>query len=481
MSNQSALIPVQNQTTAAENSLSGFHQQLEGLLKHFGLPETDLFAPLNDRLAVVQQLDGIFSGFNPEQLGNAKYLSKFVSCVTIGLFDGAINFVWNETIESLRKLIIEFDLSYCLKVAEEVSKKYKNFSDAEDLQQIGDADLLEICYKIELISDVNLKRLQHVNYLRNHASAAHPNNNEVTGRELVALLENCVKFAINAKPEKNALRINRLFKNILENKIKEQDITVVSNELGGLSKDRTESFLKQLFGVYMDEKKEESIKSVILKIVPPLWEKASKSYKFEIGDKYSYHQKHGESNLKDLVDKFLIAVNGVAYRGNDVNALEFRLLIEKLKDAHSGLDNYYSEPPAASNLRKFKENLGLVPEQLRRNYVEAIVLCYIGNGNGGYSNGVAKNAMEDINYMINQFSENEVKAFALLFQEQGFTNNIYTWYQVNRIKEVIMHHRTKVTDSNLIAALRTIYSSNYNTVRDLPENPSFQVLIRALG
>lgn len=480
MTGSSSLIPVQTQSSDAENSLGEFHSQLGNLLGHFGLPDSGLFAPLDQRIAVVQQLQLTFSNLSPEKLTEAKYLSKFISCVTIGLFDGAINYVWNEAIQSLRKLIVEFDLDYCLKVAYEVNGKYKNFSDLEDLQQISDADLLEICYRIELISDVNLKRLLHVNYLRNHASAAHPNNNDVTGQELISVLEYCVKFAINAKPETNALKINRLFKNIIQKKTQAEDIDAVIAELSLLSRDRSESLLKQFFGVYMDEKKEESVKVVILKIAPTLWSKAGENFKFEIGDKYSNFQKHGESTNKERVNSFLVHVGGLSYRGDDVTQFEFRVLIEKLRDAHSGADNYYSEPPAAENLRKAKEDFVIVPEPLRENYVEAVVLCYIGNGNGGYSNGVARNAMHDIEYMLDEFSVDEIKAFALLFQKQSFVNRINTMYQHNRIKNIVQMHLAKATDSHLISALNIIQRTNYNTVSNLPDAPNFQASVRAL-
>ena len=50
------------------------------------------------------------------------------------------------------------------------------------LSQIDDYKLLEAANKIKLVSDIGFKQLIHINYMRNHASAAHPNIEELTGR-----------------------------------------------------------------------------------------------------------------------------------------------------------------------------------------------------------------------------------------------------------------------------------------------------------
>lgn len=52
-----------------------------------------------------------------------------------------------------------------------VSHRNKTLSNFDDLAAISDFDLLEINRRIGIINDVNYKRLENVNYLRNHASA----------------------------------------------------------------------------------------------------------------------------------------------------------------------------------------------------------------------------------------------------------------------------------------------------------------------
>ena len=109
-----------------------------------------------------------------EEKIKAVYLSKFIVAIASGLFDGALNFLWDETVKALRRLVISYDLQYFFSVAETISGRYKNLYKEEDLEAIQEFDLLEITRRIGLVNDINHKRLEHVNYLRNHASAGLP-------------------------------------------------------------------------------------------------------------------------------------------------------------------------------------------------------------------------------------------------------------------------------------------------------------------
>ncbi len=87
--------------------------------------------------------------------------------------------------------------------------------------------LIDTCARVDLISDINRERLRHVNYMRNHASAAHPNQNELSGQEMIAWLSNCLKSAITAQPEKAVIVTKQLLTNIRTVAIPENEIPVI--------------------------------------------------------------------------------------------------------------------------------------------------------------------------------------------------------------------------------------------------------------
>lgn len=47
--------------------------------------------------------------------------------------------------------------------------------------KLDDSELIQGADKIGLISDLGFRHLDYVKYMRNRASAAHPNQNQITG------------------------------------------------------------------------------------------------------------------------------------------------------------------------------------------------------------------------------------------------------------------------------------------------------------
>jgi hypothetical protein len=226
-----------------------------------------------------------------EERVKAIYLSKFTVAITVGLFDGALNFLWDETVKALRRLIISFDLEYFYNVAETISPRYRNLVVEEDLEVISEHDLLEISRRIGLINDVNFKRLEHVNYLRNHASAAHPNENDISGIEMLSLLEHCLKYAITAKPDHSVIQIKQLLENIRRNEIPEEDFPVIGSDFSKQPQERIDDFLLSIFGIYCDPRQDQHVKSNVEGLVPYVWNYALEDTKYQIGIKFGLYRK----------------------------------------------------------------------------------------------------------------------------------------------------------------------------------------------
>ncbi|WP_156114174.1 hypothetical protein [Myxosarcina sp. GI1] len=221
------LIPSISQPFQIETSIAAFSQPLANLLAHIDLPTENILSPIEERRKVIYSLKSTLEILPIEDRQKAEYLSKFTVAITVGLFDGALNFLWDETINALNRLVANFDLQYFYNVASTISSKYKNLTSKEDLEAISHHDLLEICRRIGLINDINFTRLEYVNYLRNHASAAHPNQNDISGIEMLGLLENCLKYAITTKPDHSAIKLKQLLENIRVNEIPSEDFNII--------------------------------------------------------------------------------------------------------------------------------------------------------------------------------------------------------------------------------------------------------------
>ena len=203
-----------------QSSISDFSQPFTNYLTNLGLP------PENRKIAI--------------------YLTRFLSSVAAGLFDGAVTYLWNETIKSLRKMITNFDLDYFLKVSSELNSRYRSLKTEDDLSQIADFDLLHACNRMGLITDHVFEVFKFINYMRNHSSAAHPNDSEISAYDLLSWLDNCIKYAINTTPNKEAVTLKQLLYNIRKNAIPSSDFAYIGDSIAELPNIMIEDFLSTI-------------------------------------------------------------------------------------------------------------------------------------------------------------------------------------------------------------------------------------------
>jgi hypothetical protein len=255
----------------------------------------------------------------------------------VGLFDAALNFLWDETILSLRRLAVSIDLSYFFDTAEKRESYRSRLQAEEDLSLLDDLTLIDTCARVGLLSDVNRERLRHVNYMRNHASAAHPNQSELIGQEMTSWLSNCLRYAITAKPEHPVIATKQLLLNIRTTLIPKQDISVIAIDLGKFSQDRIDDLLWTIFGIYVDPSQKADCRTNIANLAPHVWGLASEDRKFQIGARHEHFIKHGDMQRRAFADEFLVHVDGQQYRSEDVLAGELLDKLRNLMAAHNGI------------------------------------------------------------------------------------------------------------------------------------------------
>lgn len=134
-------------------TISDFSEPFTDYLISLGLPTDGILAPIEERKIIINSIESEISKISPENRQFAVYLTRFLSSVAAGLFDGAVTYLWNETIKSLRKMVASYDLDYFLKVTSEINNRYHNLKTEDDLSLIADYDLLSTCNRMGLITD----------------------------------------------------------------------------------------------------------------------------------------------------------------------------------------------------------------------------------------------------------------------------------------------------------------------------------------
>jgi hypothetical protein len=123
-------------------------------------------------------------------------LARMCVAVAAGLLDSAINYAWNAAIVELRAKVRRFGLTV---VPQVINKAF----DEEALLDLRDADLLQLCLELNLISEDGYFLLDQCRDVRNNFSAAHPSMGrcQVANRQML-MAENSFSggYAADAVP-----------------------------------------------------------------------------------------------------------------------------------------------------------------------------------------------------------------------------------------------------------------------------------------
>jgi hypothetical protein len=124
-----------------------------------GLPSEGIFVPAKDRQHVLANLRAAIEELPEEYRPRALYLSKFAAAVTVGLFDAALNYLWDETVSELRRRVAQYDLAYFFDSAITNPDKRRGLRDEEDLRKLDDSELIMGAREIGLVSELGYKHL----------------------------------------------------------------------------------------------------------------------------------------------------------------------------------------------------------------------------------------------------------------------------------------------------------------------------------
>lgn len=390
--------------SSSKTDLERFESSIQELINNIGLPSSNLFVPVTEREKLVNNLRSVISQLPSSARNRSYYISKMVAAATVGLFDAALNYMWDELIGELRTRVANFDLNYFFDVAAgDNSSLRKQLKTEDDLSNIDDARLLRASRKIGLLTTVGLARLDHIRFMRNHASAAHPNQNSLSGCELIEFLETCIREVINEPPDNVAVDISKLLANIKINKL---DVAYSDKEAAffeQLPPDRASTLGDGLFGLYTAPDRSTLVADNVRLLWPRLWPYIDDSGRFKYGMRHARASANADTETADAARELLdLADGGNAYLTSEVRALDMLDAIENLRTVHHDINNFYNEPVPAKRLLSLVGSDGAVPDNVRDSYVRTVLECYIGNGYG-----VSRTAEPLYREMIQKFSSQD--------------------------------------------------------------------------
>jgi len=371
---------IKDEEESIDTKITNTNEMYLKVLDSLGLPTTNVLSTFEERKAVIIMLPYVINKLDNTGLKDAYYLSKFIVAVGTGLFDAALNYLWDETIKQLRLRISNGYLDYFFDISINDDNR-KNYKTEEDLTKLNDATLIEGAYKIGLISEIGYHHLDYIRYMRNKTSAAHPNENELTGLNLINWMEICIKEVITLPASNNLIKVKELLTNIKNGVIDEEQAEVIAAFFIELDPIRIDNLLRAIFSIYTDMNTNQQTKTNINYLAENLWSLASDEVKDECGIRYATYVANNSSNLNEA-KQFLELVNGLSYVPDSVKTPAIRTALRNLMIMHKGINNFYNEPSFARQLLNVVGQHGEIPKQLIYEYTKTVISVFLTNGLG---------------------------------------------------------------------------------------------------
>ncbi len=360
--------------TAETNTFTAYLEQI-------GLPTDNVIATTHERDVIASNLPAFLQTLSHDELRDARYLSKFVGATAIGLFDAALNYVWNEVVLNLRRKTIVYgvDLFFDAAVGGAARSLYK---DESDLDGLKDSVLLDTCRKLELISDVVYCKIDHILTMRNEVAASHPNVESIGGFELLGWLQTCIKDVLRDRPSDSAIRIRALINNLRSATavIDSDTVARFEAEVRNLSVSHVHNLLISLFGMYADRNSDHVLKKNISLLAPSIWNCTEDRVKYRLGTMIDGYRTNLENDKLQCGLEFLTLVNGRAFESLPARTVALNLLNTRLREAHTGRDNFYHEPPIMGEVLGYIRKSTDIPAVIMPSLVKTVISCRIGRG-----------------------------------------------------------------------------------------------------
>jgi hypothetical protein len=440
-----------------------------------GLPSAGVLVAPDERMRVFQNFPALVALFEAAQRADAMYVSKFIVACGAGLFDAALNFIWDEVVQRLRNRVARFDLAYFFDTAVTNAQERPHYQNEDDLASLSDAALIQGALKCGMLTAIAYKHLDYIREMRNWASAAHPNHAQLTGFQLIAWFETCVKEVILHEPDGDVLEVGRLLRNVRDQTITAADVSAIVTSVRRLPAPLGAALLRSVVGHFADPRQDVRVRDNIRWIAKAVWDAAPDAARGEVGIKHANFAANGDIDRKTFVHEFLDLVNGLKYLPDSDRGPVIDDLVRRLEASHHAWDNFYNEPPIARELRKYIGDDGVIPTQVNDEYVRVLTLCRVGR-----AAGVARNAAPVYDQLLDLFGERQVKAFVSVVLAPEIAAPVADAGCATRFHAIIDRLLPKVVDQPTRKVLEAMRSSTAAQLTNMARDTRFRKLLEAV-
>ena len=342
----------------------------------------------------------------PSELRDEKIVKACIAIAT-GLFDSAINYIWNSAIVELREKVRRFGLHVIPQILDDQS-----FGE-ESLLNLKDAELLDLCLKLNLITDQAFFFLDQCRATRNSYSVAHPATGDVDEDEVLNFISRCQKHALSSTQNPKGVDTKKLLDSLHSARFKKNQLQEWEDRLRATYDAQRDLIFGMLHGIYCDPDTGEEARVNALALCSPFKDEFTLQTQSTLVDRHQDYKAKGDEKRLIASQQFFRRIGLIPLLGkSEVHSL-ITTACRNLLRVHNDWNNFYNEPPFADRLDQLTRDIA-VPKSAQAVFVETVVTCGVGN-----TYGVSNAAMSSYRAMIRSFSPREIKIMLSLSKQSN--------------------------------------------------------------
>lgn len=373
-----------------------------------------------------------------------KGMARMCIAVASGLFDSAINYVWNASEVELRNKIKRFDLN----VVEQVTGK-KGFDEGK-LNDLKAAELLTLCLQLNLITEDGYFFLDQCRDIRNNFSAAHPTIGDIDDHEFISFVNRCAKYALENEQNSVGVDIQGFVAALKGGKFTQDQCAEWIQRLDNTHQAQRELLFGTLHGIYCDPSSSEEARINSLSLMGHYRDALSPATRSELIDRHQDYIAGGDETRHKASQQFFEKLGLLELLSDTDRHSLISNACKRLMGVHQAYDNFYNEPPFAERVYQLSSQ-GAIPDTAKDELVEVVITCAVGN-----QCGISNAAYSYYKNIIKNFSPAEVaKMLALSTSPKTIVGNRIQTHR--RCWESYKSLVTLIDSSTVSTSVRSIY------------------------
>ena len=323
-------------------------------------------------------------------------MARMCVAVATGLFDSAINYAWNAAIVELRDKVRRFGIHIIPQITD------KDFDEAK-LLDMQDSELLNLCLKLNLISETGFFMLDQCRDIRNNFSAAHPVIGSIDEYEFISFLNRCSRHALSDEQNMTGVDIKEFMTALNASGFSPEQMQIWCDRITKTFDAQRDAIFGMLHGIYCDPAKDQHSRVTAITICSAFAQSFSPNSSSGLINQHQKYQAKGEQDRFKASQAFFENLGLLGLLSETERHALISAACKNLMTVHQGMNNFYNEPPFAERLAKLSVG-HQIPETVRREFVEAVVTCSVGN-----PYGTANSADLHYQQIITGFSPKEIQ------------------------------------------------------------------------